>query len=41
MFNSPHPIQNLFESGAIVILAIPLLALILSQRLFMRSMTIT
>ncbi len=41
VFNSAHPIQNLIESGTIVVLAIPLVVLIISQRLFMRSMVIT
>jgi ABC-type glycerol-3-phosphate transport system permease component len=39
--NSNMPIQNVTEAGTMVVLAIPLVLLILSQRLFMRSMTIT
>jgi multiple sugar transport system permease protein len=41
VFVSAMPIQNLIEAGTIVVLAIPLVVLVLSQRLFMRSMTIT
>jgi multiple sugar transport system permease protein len=41
VFVSTMPIQNLIEAGAIVVLAIPLVVLVLSQRLFMRSMVIT
>jgi multiple sugar transport system permease protein len=41
VYQSYVPIQNVIESGTIVVLAIPLLVLIFSQRLFMRSMTIT
>ena len=41
VFVSSMPIQNLIESGTLVVLAIPFLVLVLSQRLFMRSMVIT
>jgi multiple sugar transport system permease protein len=41
VYNSNIPIQNVIEAGTMVVLAIPLVLLILSQRLFMRSMTIT
>jgi multiple sugar transport system permease protein len=41
VYTSTIPIQNLIEAGTMVVLAIPLVLLILSQRLFMRSMTIT
>jgi multiple sugar transport system permease protein len=41
VYNSNMPIQNVTEAGTMVVLAIPLVLLILSQRLFMRSMTIT
>jgi multiple sugar transport system permease protein len=41
VYQSYVPIQNVIEAGTIVVLAFPLVVLILSQRLFMRSMTIT
>jgi len=41
VYVSSMPIQNLIEASTMVVLAIPLVVLILSQRLFMRSMTIT
>ena len=40
-YQSLVPIQNVIEAGSVVVMAIPVLVLILSQRLFMRSMTIT
>jgi multiple sugar transport system permease protein len=41
VYSSTMPIQNLIEAGTLVVLAVPLVVLILSQRLFMRSMVIT
>ena len=41
VYQSYVPIQNVIEAGTILVLAIPLIVLIFSQRLFMRSMTIT
>ena len=40
-YQSLVPIQNVIEAGSVVVMVIPVLVLILSQRLFMRSMTIT
>jgi multiple sugar transport system permease protein len=40
-YQSLVPIQNVIEAGSVVVMAIPVIVLILSQRLFMRSMTIT
>jgi multiple sugar transport system permease protein len=40
-YQSRVPIQNVIEAGSMVAMAIPVIVLILSQRLFMRSMTIT
>jgi multiple sugar transport system permease protein len=41
VYQSLVPIQNVIEAGSVVVMAIPVILLILSQRLFMRSMTIT
>jgi multiple sugar transport system permease protein len=41
VYQSLVPIQNMIEAGSVVVMAIPVLVLILSQRLFMRGMTIT
>jgi multiple sugar transport system permease protein len=41
VYQSYVPIQNVIEAGSMVVLAVPVIVLILSQRLFMRSMTIT
>ena len=41
IYQSLVPIQNVIEAGSVVVMVIPVLVLILSQRLFMRSMTIT
>jgi multiple sugar transport system permease protein len=41
VYQSYVPIQNVIEAGSMVVLAFPVLVLILSQRLFMRSMVIT
>ena len=41
IYQSLVPIQNVIEAGSAVVMVIPVLVLILSQRLFMRSMTIT
>jgi multiple sugar transport system permease protein len=41
VYQSYAPIQNVIEAGTILVLAIPLIVLVFSQRLFMRSMTIT
>ena len=40
-FQSLLPIDNVIEAGSVVVMVIPVLVLILSQRLFMRSLTIT
>jgi multiple sugar transport system permease protein len=40
-YQSLVPIQNMIEAGSVVVLAIPVIILILSQRFFMRSMVIT
>ena len=40
-FQSILPIENVIEAGSVVVMAIPVLVLILSQRLFVRSMVIT
>jgi multiple sugar transport system permease protein len=40
-YQSLVPIQNVIEAGSVVVMVIPVIVLILSQRLFMRSMTIT
>ena len=41
IYQSLVPIQNVIEAGSVVVMVIPVLVLILSQRLFMRSITIT
>ena len=41
VYQSLTPIQNVIEAGSVVVMAIPVLVLILSQRLFMRGMVIT
>jgi multiple sugar transport system permease protein len=41
VYQSYLPIQNVIEAGTMVVLVIPFLVLILSQRFFMRSMVIT
>lgn len=41
VYQSLVPIQNVIEAGTMVVMVIPIIVLILSQRLFMRSMTIT
>ena len=41
VYQSLVPIQNVIEAGSVVVMVIPVVVLILSQRLFMRSMTIT
>lgn len=41
IYQSLVPIQNVIEAGSVVVMVIPVIVLILSQRLFMRSMTIT
>jgi len=41
IYQSLVPIQNVIEAGSMVVMVIPVIVLILSQRLFMRSMTIT
>jgi multiple sugar transport system permease protein len=40
-YQSLVPIQNMIEAGSVVVMAIPVIILILSQRFFMRSMVIT
>jgi multiple sugar transport system permease protein len=40
-YQSLVPIQNMIEAGSVVVMAIPVIILILSQRFFMRSMIIT
>ncbi len=40
-YQSLLPIQNMIEAGSVVVMAIPVIVLIFSQRLFMRSMIIT
>ncbi|HTX90082.1 MAG TPA: carbohydrate ABC transporter permease [Anaerolineales bacterium] len=40
-YQSLVPIQNMIEAGSVIILVIPVIILILSQRFFMRSMVIT
>ena len=41
IYQSLVPIQNVIEAGSVVVMVIPVIVLILSQRLFMRSLTIT
>ena len=41
VYQSLVPIQNVIEAGSVVVMVIPVLVLILSQRLFVRSMVIT
>ena len=41
IYQSLVPIQNVIEAGSVVVMVIPVVVLILSQRLFMRSLTIT
>ena len=41
MYASLRPIENAIEVANMVLLIIPLIVLLLSQRLFMRSMVIT
>jgi multiple sugar transport system permease protein len=41
IYQSLVPIQNVIEAGSVVVMVIPVIVLILSQRLFMRSMVIT
>jgi len=41
IYQSLVPIQNVIEAASVVVMVIPVLVLILSQRLFMRSLTIT
>ena len=41
VYQSRVPIQNVIEAGSVVVMVIPVIVLFLSQRLFMRSMTIT
>jgi multiple sugar transport system permease protein len=40
-YQSLVPIQNVIEAGSVVVMVVPVIVLILSQRLFMRSLTIT
>lgn len=40
-YQSLVPIQNMIEAGSVVVLIVPVIILILSQRFFMRSMVIT
>jgi multiple sugar transport system permease protein len=41
LYQSLVPIQNVIESASLVVMVVPVVVLILSQRLFMRSLTIT
>ena len=40
-YQSLVPIQNMIEAGSVIVMAIPVIILIVSQRFFMRSMVIT